>query len=274
MMKKLVTTILLAMALQPINLFAQQCEVANIAFKEGESVRYDLYFDWGIIWKKVGYATFSTEKTIYEGQPAYDIRLMAVGSKEADMLFKLRDSLQVYMTERLEPLYYKKAAEEGSHYSVDEAWYKRENGVSKVHQLRTRPGVADFTPIESDTEDSRCIYDMLSIIARARNFSAEHFMQGHQTILPLATGRKVEEETLICLGDNIIKAKDGKKYACKGFSLYAFDKDGDKKEILRFYITDDANRLPVRIDFYLKIGSAKAYLKEVKGNAHPLTSAK
>ena len=274
MMKKLVTTILLAMALLPINLLAQQCEVANTAFKEGESVRYDLYFDWGIIWKKVGYATFSTEKTVYEGQPAYDIRLMAVGSKEADMLFKLRDSLQVYMTERLEPLYYKKAAEEGSHYSVDEAWYERENGVSKVHQLRTRPGVADFTPIESDTEDSRCIYDMLSIIARARNFSAEHFMQGHQTTLPLATGRKVEEETLICLGDNTIKAKDGKKYACKGFSLYAFDKDGDKKEILRFYITDDANRLPVRIDFYLKIGSAKAYLKEVKGNAHPLTSAK
>ena len=274
MMKKLVTTILVAMALQPVNLLAQQCEVENTAFKEGESVRYDLYFDWGIIWKKVGYATFTTEKTVYEGQSAYDIRLMAVGSKEADMLFKLRDSLQVYMTERLEPLYYKKAAEEGSHYSVDEAWYKRENGVSKVHQLRTRPGVEDFTPLESDTEDSRCIYDMLSIIARARNFSAEHFMQGHQTTLPLATGRKVEEETIICLGDNTIKAKDGKKYACKGFSLYAFDKDGDKKEILRFYITDDANRLPIRIDFYLKIGSAKAYLKEVKGNLHPLTSAK
>ena len=55
--------------------------------------------------------------------------------------------------------------------------------------------------------------------------------------------------------------------------MFAYDKDGDKNELLRFYITDDANRLPIRIDFYLKIGSAKAYLKEVKGNAHPLTSA-
>lgn len=273
-MKKFLATILMMLALMPLQMKAQQCEVENLAFKAGESVRYDLYFDWGIIWKKVGYATFTTDLTTYEGQPAYDIRLMAVGSKEADMLFKLRDSLQVYMTERLEPLYYKKAAEEGSHYSVDEAWYSREGGVSKVHQLRTRPGVADFEPMESDTEDSRCIYDMLSIIARARNFSNEHFMQGHQTTLPLATGRKVEEETLICLGDNTIKAKDGKKYACKGFSLYAYDKDGEKSEILRFYITDDANRLPIRIDFYLKIGSAKAYLKEVNGNAHPLTSAK
>ena len=272
MMKKFFATILIMMGLFPMQMQAQ-CDVENQAFQAGESVRYDLYFDWGIIWKKVGYATFTTEKTTYKGQSAYDIRLMAVGSKESDMLFKLRDSLQVYMTERLEPLYYKKAAEEGSHYSVDEAWYSREGGVSKVHQLRTRPGVADFTPVESDTEDSRCIYDMLSIIARARNFSDEHFVEGHQTTLPLATGRKVEDETLICLGNSTIKAKDGKKYACKGFSLFAYDKDGDKNELLRFYITDDANRLPIRIDFYLKIGSAKAYLKEVKGNAHPLTSA-
>ena len=273
MMKVLFTTILAILTLLPLNLLAQ-CEVENTAFQAGEKVRYDLYFDWGIIWKKVGYASFTTEKATYNGQSVYDIRLMAIGSKEADMLFKLRDSLQVYVTERLEPLYYKKAAEEGSHYSVDQAWYSRENGVSKVHQLRTRPGVADFTPTESDTQDSRCIYDMLSIIARARNFSAEHFTEGHKTTLPLATGRKVEDETLICLGNSTIKAKDGKKYACKGFSLYAFDKDGEKKEILRFYITDDANRLPVRIDFYLKIGSAKAYLKEVSGNAHPLTSRK
>ena len=264
----------LLIALMPSVLQAQSCEVENTAFKAGEYVDYDLYFDWGIIWKKVGRASLSTEKTIYNSQPAYDIRLMAIGSKEADMLMKLRDTLQVYMTERLEPIYYKKAAEEGSYYSVDEAWYSHEDGVNKVHQRRTRPGVADYTPLVSDIEDSRCIYDMLSIIARARNFSVEHFYEGHKTTLPLATGRTVDDETLTCLGDAIIKAKDGHKYACKGFSLYAITKDGDKKEILRFYITDDANRLPVRIDINLKIGSAKAYLKEVKGNAHPLTPVK
>ena len=119
----------LLMALMPAVLQAQLCEVENTAFKAGEYVDYDLYFDWGIIWKKVGRASLSTEKTIYNSQPAYDIRLMAIGSKEADMLMKLRDTLQVYMTERLEPIYYKKAAEEGSYYSVDEAWYSHEDGV-------------------------------------------------------------------------------------------------------------------------------------------------
>ena len=115
--------IVLFMALLPLNLQAQLCEVNNTAFRAGESVQYDLYFDWGIIWKKVGRASLTTEMTTYQNQPAYDIRLMAIGSKEADLLMKLRDTLQVYMSERLEPLYYKKAAEEGSYYSVDEAWY-------------------------------------------------------------------------------------------------------------------------------------------------------
>ena len=99
MMKVLFTTILAILTLLPLNLQAQ-CEVENTAFQAGEKVRYDLYFDWGIIWKKVGYASFTTEKAIYNGQSVYDIRLMAIGSKEADLLFKLRDSLQVYVSER------------------------------------------------------------------------------------------------------------------------------------------------------------------------------
>ena len=50
-MKKFLATILMMLALMPLQVKAQQCEVENLAFKAGESVRYDLYFDWGIIWK-------------------------------------------------------------------------------------------------------------------------------------------------------------------------------------------------------------------------------
>ena len=46
-MKKCIIIILL-MALSPINLQAQLCEVNNTAFKSGESVQYDLYFDFEI----------------------------------------------------------------------------------------------------------------------------------------------------------------------------------------------------------------------------------
>ena len=48
--------------------------------------------------------------------------------------------------------------------------------------------------------------------------------------------------------------------------------DGENKELLRFYVTDDANHIPVRLDMFLSFGSAKAFLRGYKGVKNPVTS--
>jgi hypothetical protein len=40
-----------------------QCEAKNDAFKSGEHVMYELYFNWKFIWKKVGLASLTTNST-------------------------------------------------------------------------------------------------------------------------------------------------------------------------------------------------------------------
>jgi hypothetical protein len=40
---------------------------------------------------------------------------------------------------------------------------------------------------------------------------------------------------------------------------------GKMKEIVRFYVTDDDNHIPVRLDMFLRFGSAKAFLSSMKG---------
>ena len=45
-----------------------------------------------------------------------------------------------------------------------------------------------------------------------------------------------------------------------------------EKEIITFYITDDANHIPVRLDMFLKFGTAKAYLKNYQGLRNSMTS--
>ena len=67
------------------------------------------------------------------------------------------------------------------------------------------------------------------------------------------------------------EAEDGVKYRCLVFSLVEYRKNKEK-EVITFYVTDDLNHLPVRLDLYLNFGSAKAFLSEIKGNRHPLTS--
>lgn len=88
----------------------------------------------------------------------------------------------------------------------------------------------------------------------------------------MATGRKVEEQTLIYRGKENVKAENGVTYRCLIFSLVEYDKKGKEKEVITFFVTDDLNHLPVRLDLFLNFGSAKAFLNSVTGNRHPLTS--
>ena len=45
---------------------------------------------------------------------------------------------------------------------------------------------------------------------------------------------------------------------------------GKYKEIVRFYVTDDTNHIPVRLDLFLRFGSAKAFVTNIKGNRNAI----
>lgn len=247
-----------------------QCPAENKAFKSGEQVVYDLYFNWKFIWKKVGLASLTTYATTYRLAPAYRINLLSTGSKQTDFFFKMRDTLTCYVSDKLEPLYFRKAAEEGKRYTVDEAWFSYADGVSYVKQRRTwRSGEVQ----EMEYNDSRCIFDMLSILAQARSYNPDDYKVGDKIHFPMATGRRVEEQTLIYRGKEEVEANNGVTYNCLVFSFVEYVK-GKEKEVITFFISDDPNHLPIRLDMYLNFGSAKAFLKDVHGNRYPMTSVK
>ena len=75
-------------------------------------------------------------------------------------------------------------------------------------------------------------------------------------------------------GTEKIDANDGSEYDCIVFTLIIDDKAfKDKKEAMKIYISNDNNRIPVRINSKLKVGSTYVLLKEVKGNRHPLKTS-
>lgn len=247
-----------------------QCEAKNDAFKSGEHVMYDLYFNWKFVWVKAGIASLTTYSTTYHEQPAYRMNLLALGDKRADFFFKMRDTLTCIMGEKLEPRYFRKGAEEGKRYSIDEAWFSYKDGLCFAKQRRTFP--RDGKVQEGLDSDSRCIYDMLSILAQARSYDPADYKMGDKIKFPMATGKEVEEQTLIYRGKENVKAENGVTYRCLIFSLVEYDKKGKEKEVITFFVSDDKNHLPVRLDMFLNFGSAKAFLNNVTGNRHPLTS--
>lgn len=266
-MKKLMTLWIALVALTGFFQSASaQCSSPNNAFKSGETLMYDLYFNWKFVWVKVGSASMNITSSVYQGKPGFRAHLITRGSKQADKFFVMRDTLQCYTTRDLVPLYYKKCALEGKSYRRDEVWYSYAPGkvTTKMRHQRN-----DLAPEFNTYSSKYCAYDMLSMLLRARSFDPSDYKVGHRITFLMADGRKSEWQSIIYRGkENFTVENTGTTYRCLVFS-FVEKEDGEEKEVVTFYVTDDDNHIPVRLDMYLNFGSAKAFLIGARGLRNP-----
>ena len=260
---------LLLLLLAPAKVSAQ-CGIENKAFGNGEFLTYDLYFNWKFVWIKVGSASMSTVTSTFRGQPAYRSSLTTRGNNKLDGVFVMRDTLLSYCsTTDLSPLYFRKGALEGSRYYVDELWYTYPRNHCRLRMHRID---ADGEQHWQEKEYADCVYDMMSIFLRARNFDASKLKEGDIIPMPISDARNLTNSWLTYRGKDTFKVEGSKdKFRCLVFSFYERE-DGKAHELIRFYITDDLNHIPVRLDMFLSFGSAKVFLKGYKGIRGPMTS--
>ena len=242
-----------------------QCPVENTAFKSGEHLDYDLYFNWKFIWIKVGSAQMDIKQTKYKGQDAYRAYLITRGSKQADRYFVMRDTLTSYVTTDIVPLFYQKAAYEGNTYRNEIVHYNYENGKARLnlsYQKNDKPATKKTVTV------NECPYDMISMLLKARSFDGSKFKVGDRISFMMAEGKHCERQYIVYRG----REKFTNEYTDETFDCLVFsfvEKKGKKeKDIVTFYVTNDKNHLPVRLDLNLKFGSAKAFLKTAKGVRH------
>lgn len=246
-----------------------QCAFHNDAFKSGEFLTYNLYYNWQFVWVKAGNASMSTVQSRYNGHPAYRASLTTRGNNRVDQMFVLRDTLLCYSSLDMEPLYFRKGAREGKRYGVDEVFYSYHDGKVKLRQHQL---TSSGEHLWAHRIVSHCVYDMLNIFLRARSFNPEGWKSGHEIDFPIADGKNISPARLRYSGKVKIKADNGVKYRCLKLS-YLEKEDGKYKRIVDFYVSDDKNHIPVRLDMFLKFGAAKAFLVSMKGLRNPVTSA-
>jgi hypothetical protein len=113
---------------------------------------------------------------------------------------------------------------------------------------------------------------MISVYLRARNFDASKLKVGDKIPLPIADASSVANSWLKYNGITNVKMKNSDtKFRCLVFSFIERE-DGKNHELIRFFITDDKNHLPVRLDLFLSFGSAKCYLTGMKGLRNEMES--
>jgi hypothetical protein len=265
-MRRILLTILATIGLLHAS---AQCGIENKAFSEGEFLAYDLHFNWKFVWFKVGTASMSTVKSTFQGQEAYRTSLITRGNERLDNLFVMRDTLVSYTDMQLAPLYHRKGAREGKRYYVDELWYTypRGNCRVKMHAITSR---GDH--LWQEHEFMSCVYDMMSIFLRARNFSADGMKVGDVIPMPITDATELKHSWLKYRGKESFTIEGtSDKFRCLVFSFIEHE-NGQNNELIRFYVTDDLNHIPVRLDMFLSFGSAKAFLRTYQGVRNPITS--
>lgn len=267
-MKHLKTFILAAVMLCMAGAATAQCTFRNTAFKAGEFLSYNLYYNWKFVWVKVGTASMYVVQSKYGGQNAYRASLTTRGNSKMDKIFMMRDTLLCYSSLDLAPLYYRKGAVEGKRYTVDEVWYKYPGGQCQITQSRLHK---DGRRERRTANPGQCVFDMMNIFLRARSFDLDNWKIGHVVDFQIADGNGLAPAKIKLLGTKNIKADNGVKYRCLELSYTEKEKKG-WREIARFFVTDDSNHVPIRLDMFLKFGSAKAFLTSMKGVKNPVKS--
>ncbi len=243
----------------PMSLSAQ-CSIDNTAIKGDEVITYNMYFNWQFIWVKAGTAAMTTSRTTYQGQEAFRTALTTRGNDRADKLFLLRDTLIGYCTTFMAPLYYRKGAREGKYYTVDEAFYTYKNGRCDV-KLHRQKNDGSHSWEEKTLTD--CVFDMLNLFQRARSFDLSNKQKGEEIRIDVTDGTKIVPAILRFGGREMVKGDDGRKYSALKWTYIEMVKNKEKT-IACFFITDDARHIPIRLDLFLRFGSAKAFLTNIR----------
>jgi len=239
-----------------------QCEVENSFFRAGEELTYDMYFKYGLLNTKAGSSSMTVTEEKYNNKDALKMQLIGNTSGMAGKLFSLSDTLSSYVTKKLVPLAYLKHAHESGDYTIEKATYSYADNKVKVKTNRIRNGIQRF---DEELTSETCLHDMVSIIYYARTLDYSTMKKGDKTSISFLSGKNIQSMDIEHRGTESVKANDSNKYNCIKLVLVinteAFE---DKKEAMTVYVTNDARRIPIRIDSNLKVGSTRAILKSMK----------
>ena len=235
------------------------CNIRNKAFKAGEVITMKVYYTTLGMYVGAGEATFSTTLDRFNGKPVYHFVGEGKTYSFFDKFFKVRDKYESYVdTATLLPYKFVRNVEEGT--------YKKYNNVTFNHKSGTAVstnGVFKVTP---------CIQDVVSAVYYARNIKFENYKVNDKIPFDMFLDDEVYHLYIRYLGKEKIKTRYGKFNAIKIKPLLVKGTIFEGGEKMNAWLSDDANKLLLRVESPIAVGSIKVDMMGYKNLRYPLTS--
>jgi hypothetical protein len=230
----------------------------NNAFKKGEVLTYRLHY--GAIDAGVATLEVTQEEREFGGRPTFHVVGIGKSTGAFDWFFKVRDRYESYIDqEALVPMAFIR--------KVDEGGYKINQNYVYNHYKKQVISEGKAYDVPKEIHD---IQDMISAFYYARCIDFTNAKTGNIYTVNSFVDNEIFPLKIKYIGKETITTSLGKFKCIKFRPVIQKGRIFKDEEDLNVWISDDANRIPIRAQADILVGSVKMDLKDFKGLANPI----
>lgn len=234
--------------------------VKESVFQPGEVLQYKLKY--GFITAAEGTLKVLESDLKFDGKPTYRLSVDGVTSGTFDVFYKIRDHYDSYIDQvNLKPYFYQENIREGGYRRQDKARFNQDD--KKV--------IANKGTFTTPTKQT---FDLVSSYYFARSLDISKMKQGDYVKLNYFLGDEISQLEIQYVGKEVIKTKLGKIRCLKFSPSIKPGRIFRKDSRLYLWITDDGNRVPVKAEVDILVGSVVMEIKSAGGLKYPLAIVK
>lgn len=240
--------------------FSEPISIDDSSFQAGEWFKFKMSYS-GFL--KAGEATLKVKDDVINGKPVYHVVGKGRTTGAINWFFKVRDRYESYFDkEKLVPYKFIRDINEGGHTRDIEVEFDQENNRAHINNKKhKKKSVIDVGPN---------IQDMVSTFYYFRNtIDTDQLKIGDELQVNMYLSGENYGFKLRYLGTDTIKTQFGKVATLKFRPYVMAGRVFKEEESLTLWVSNDQNKIPLRIKADLAIGSLRADLEAFRGLKHP-----
>jgi len=237
----------------------------------GEKLTFDIYYKYGLVMLRAGTANYTIESNTYANNNSYRSTLDFKTSSFFDKIFKMRDTLSANITENLHPLYHRRAVHEGNYQFTEEMFFRK--FTPEYSEIRIKRESNQLLKFDTVFTSNTLTYDILNMILLVRSYDYSQWQSTPQKYISTFIGRGKINITVRFEGQSVVEKSDTLKYKTYKIAFDFTDSAfNESKNAIEVWLSDDNNRIPIKMRAKLRIGAVEVYLTSWKNLKYPLSS--
>lgn len=239
----------------------QAQKITNFPFQVGEEIHYSVYYHLAWVWVDAANVSFFVSDTTYRNQSSFLFSSKGQSKENYDWIFKVRDQFtSIISKENLSPLFYHRNTIEGSFKANN--YYLFNSNKEQIYSFINNSEKSKFKDTLLYNKE---IFDVLSATYYLRTLNLELFKIGDTIPINTVMDNEIVKINILYLGKENVTHKNEKTYPCYKFKANAiegsvFDSDSE----IYVWVSQDENKIPIKVESNILVGSVIAYLKSVK----------